>query len=452
MSKENVSVSKALPIAFQHVVAMVVSCITVPVILSTAANLPDESRLIMMQASLLCAALAIFIHALRIPNFGSCMPVMVASGFAFVPTLTNIATTGGGMSYVLGAQLVGSVVGILFGLIFKHIRFLFPRVVTAAVILTIGISLYSTAVRYMAGGITNSWFGSPKSWITALVTLSIVTLANAYGKGMIKLSSTLLGLVGGYLFSWAIGIVHMEPFYEAGYLAIPQPLYFGLNFSVGAIVPMIIIFIINDLQDIGQFEATAHGVYGRQATDTEIRGGLIANCATSIFGSFVGGVPNATCGQNVGIVITTGVKDRIVFLLAAGIVAVTAFVPKIAGLFLTIPYPVLGGATVTVFGSIAMTGIRMLANEGFTQRNTTIVGLSVAIAVGFAFNTNAFRLCPEWVQLIFGRSEVVIVALLAVILNLILPKDKPQGVVQVGQADPPEKKGALPLEKSEEKK
>lgn len=420
---QTIRIQSALPLAIQHVVAMVVSCITVPVILSTAANLPEQQRVILMQASLFCAALAILIHAIRLPYLGSGLPVMVASGFAFIPTLTSIATTNGGMSAVLGAQLVGALAGILFALIFRHIRFLFPRVVTASVVITIGISLYSTAVRYMAGGVTTPFFGTPKSWMTALVTLGVVILCMVFGNDVIKRSSTLIGLIGGLIFAACIGIVRLGPVREASFFALPQPLYFGLNFSLGAIIPMVIIFLINDIQDIGQFEATAHGAYGRPATNSEITGGLIANCSTSAIGAVIGGVPNATCGQNVGIVVTTGITARLVFLIASALVFVTAFVPKIAAFFLAIPYPVLGGATVMVFGSIAMTGMKMLSTAGFTARNLTIAGLSIALAVGLAQNPNAFQQCPEWVASIFGRSEVVIVAILSIFLNLILPQE-----------------------------
>lgn len=430
-SNQPLPMRSAIPLALQHVVAMVVSCITVPVILSTAANLPEEQRVILMQASLFCSAFAILIHALHLPYIGSNLPVMVASGFAFIPTLTSIVATGN-LSYVLGAQMIGSLAGIVFALFFRYIRFLFPRVVTASVVITIGISLYGTAVKYMAGG--TQFFGTVKSWITALVTLGIMILCNAFGKGIIKISSTLLSLIGGYLFALCIGIVHFEPVYQAAIFALPKPFYFGLNFSVGAVVPMVIIFVINAVQDIGQFEATAHGAFLRPATNREVTGGLIGNCATSFLGSIIGGVPNATCGQNVGIVITTGVTDRIVFFMASGLVFITAFVPKIAAFFLTIPYPVLGGATVTVFGSIAMTGMKMLATAGFTPRNLSVAGLSIAIAVGMAQNPNAFQKCPEWVSMIFGRSEVVIVALLAILLNLILPKEKePEQTVAVAE-------------------
>lgn len=424
-SEKQLGIGGAVPLALQHVVAMVVGCVTVPTILGTAGGLGSSDLVIMMQASLFCAAIAILIHAYGKFGIGSNLPVIIGSGFAFIPTLTSIVKTDG-MSGVLGAQLVGAVVGILVGYGFKKIRFLFPPIVTSSVVLTVGISLYGTAVKYMAGGEGSDLFGSPKAWIVALITLGSVLFFSQYCKGILKVSATLLGLVVGYIVATALGMVDFTRVTEAAIIALPKPFHFGMSFSVGAIVSMIIIFVINSIQDIGQFEATTAGAFNRKATDKELSGGIVGNNLSSLIGSILGGTPNATCGQNVGIVVTTNVTDRIVFTIAAIIIMITALVPKLAAVFLTIPLPVLGGATITVFGSIAMTGVRMLQGAGLTQRNLSIAGLSVALAVGLSRTSGAFAGCPEIIKIIFGGSEIVIVALIAILLNLILPKEKQQ--------------------------
>lgn len=425
MAKENkeLSAGEVVPLALQHVVAMVVGCVTVPTILGTAGGIGNDDLVIMMQASLFCAAIAILIHAFGRYGVGCNLPVIIGSGFAFIPTLTSIVKTEG-MSGVLGAQLVGALVGILVGLGFKKIRFLFPPIVTASVVLTVGISLYGTAVKYMAGGENSPIYGTPKAWIVALITLASVVFFSQFCKGFLKVSATLLGLVVGYVVAACLGMVDFARVADAGLISLPQPFHFGLSFTAGGIVSMMIIFIINSIQDIGQFEATTAGAFNRKATDKELSGGIIGNNITSAIGAILGGTPNATCGQNVGIVVTTNVTDRIVFAVAALIIMVTALIPKLAELFLTIPLPVLGGATITVFGSIAMTGVRMLVNAGLTPRNLSISGLSVALAVGLSRTTGAFASCPQIIQTIFGGSEIVIVAIVAILLNLILPKEK----------------------------
>lgn len=418
-----IHIGKAVPLALQHVVAMVVGCVTVPTILGTAGGIGSDDLVIMMQASLFCAAVAILIHTYGKGGIGSNLPVIIGSGFAFIPTLTSIVKTDG-MSGVLGAQLIGAIVGILVGLGFKKIRFLFPPIVTASVVLTVGISLYGTAVKYMAGGEGSTIFGSPKAWVVALITLGSVLFFSQYCKGILKVSATLLGLIVGYVVAVMLGMVDFTRVAHADLIALPKPFHFGISFSAGAIISMIIIFVINSIQDIGQFEATTAGAFNRKATDKELSGGIIGNNISSALGAILGGTPNATCGQNVGIVVTTNVTDKIVFTVAAVMIMVTALVPKLAELFLTIPLPVLGGATITVFGSIAMTGVRMLSNAGLTQRNLSIAGLAVALAVGLSRTPGAFDQCPEIIRTIFGGSEIVIVALIAIVLNLILPKEK----------------------------
>lgn len=427
MVKDNkkLGVGEVVPLALQHVVAMVVGCVTVPTILGTAGGIVGDDLVIMMQASLLCAAIAILIHAFGKYGIGCNLPVIIGSGFAFIPTLTSIVKAEG-MSGVLGAQLIGALAGILVGFGFKKIRFLFPPIVTASVVLTVGISLYGTAVGYMAGGIGKPDFGTPKSWIVALITLGSVLFFSQFCKGILKVSATLLGLLVGYIVAAAWGMVDFTRVAEAGMIALPKPFHFGVSFTVGGVVSMIIIFIINSIQDIGQFEATTAGAFNRKATDKELSGGIIGNNISSAIGAIIGGVPNATAGQNVGIVVTTGVTERIVFVAAAGIIMITGLIPKLAELFLTIPLPVLGGATITVFGSIAMTGVRMLSGAGLTPRNLSIAGLAVAFAVGLSRTAGAFAGCPEIIRMIFGGSEIVIVALVAVVLNLILPKEKQQ--------------------------
>ena len=416
---------KAVPLALQHVVAMVVGCITMPMVIAGAAGVSAGDQIIMVQASLLVAALAILLHAFGKKGLiSSGLPVMIGSGFAFLPTLQSVVKTDG-MAGMLGAQVAGAVLGIVVGLCFKKIRFLFPPIVTASVVVTIGISLYDTAVNYMAGGNKAAeTYGSPMNWALALITLITVILCGQFGKGMVKASATLIGMVVGYIAAACMGQIHFDSVGTAAWVQLPEPLHFGLTFNLSAVVSLGVVFMVNAVQDIGQFEATANGVYERPAENGEVTGGVIANNLCSLRGGLLGGSPVATAGQNVGIVVTTRVINRIVFGIAGGVVLISALVPKLSAILITIPQPVLGGATITVFGSIAMTGVRMLARDGLSNRSVFIAGLSVALAVGIPQTAGAFQACPAWVGQILGSSEVIIVAISAILLNLILPKEK----------------------------
>ncbi len=418
-------IGKAIPLALQHVVAMVVGCITMPMIVASAGGVSASDQIIMVQGSLLVAAFAILLQAFGVKGFiSSGLPIMVGSGFAFLPTLRSVVELHG-INGMIGAQIAGACMGMLVGLVFKKIRFLFPPIVTASVVLTIGISLYDTAVNYMAGGsASDPMYGSPRNWLLAFITLATVIICGQFGKGMVKASATLIGMVVGYLVALAMGMIHFDSVGTASWIQLPEPLHFAPTFHLSAIISLGVVFMVNAVQDIGQFEATANGVYEREATSAEITGGVIANNLCSLLGGVFGGVPVACAGQNVGIVVTTKVINRVVFGIAGGIVAVAALVPKLSAILITIPQPVLGGATITVFGSIAMTGVRMLARDGLSNRSVFIAGLSVALAVGIPQTAGAFAGCPQWVGQIFGSSEVIVVAISAIVLNLILPKEK----------------------------
>lgn len=184
-----------------------------------------------------------------------------------------------------------------------------------------------------------------------------------------------------------------------------------------------VLFAINSIQAIGDFSATTTGGMDRMPTDEELNGGIVAYGLTNIFCAFFGGLPTATYSQNVGIVGSTKVVSKKVFGIAASIILVAGLIPKFSSLLTTIPYCVLGGATVSVFASIAMTGIKLIASHPMDFRNTTVVGLAVALGMGVTQANAALASFPSWVTTIFGKSPVVLATITAIVLNLILPKN-----------------------------
>ncbi len=416
----------ALPMALQHVIAMVVGCITVPMIVSAAAGVDAQGQIIMIQATMLVAAIGILLQAFNPKGVGSGLPVMIGAGFAFMPSLISIASEFG-MAAMVGAQLCGGIIALLIGFVFDKIRFLFPPLVTASVVITIGISLYPTAISNMAGGVASApTYGSVENWAIAMITLITVIICGQFGKGTIRSCSTLIGIAVGYGASMVMGNISFDSIANASWLQFPEVMYFGMEFEPSAIIMLGIVFAVNTVQDIGQFEATSMAAYNRAAQSKEVSGGVVANSISSIIGSVLGGAPVAACGQNVGIVVATKAINRAVFAIAGGLILVSAFVPKISALLLTMPQPVLGGATLTVFASMAMTGVRMLSKEGLSNRSVFICGLSVAMAIGIV-QLNAGGVLqgfPYWFVNVFGKSQVVLVAIISVVLNLVLPKEQ----------------------------
>ena len=218
------------------------------------------------------------------------------------------------------------------------------------------------------------------------------------------------------------GMVSLSSVGQAKMFQLPQFMHFGIHFEISACVAIGLLFAINSVQAIGDYSATTIGAMDREPEDRELQNGITAYGVTNIIGALLGGLPTATYSQNVGIVTTTKVINRWVLGLAAVILGVAGIVPKFSALLTTIPQCVLGGATVSVFASIAMTGMKLVASEEMDYRNSSIVGLAAAIGVGVSQASAALASFPEWVTTIFGKSPVVLATLIAVILNIILPK------------------------------
>ena len=386
----------AVSMALQHLVAMIVGCVTPAIIIAHTVGLPQSQRVLLIQASLVMSAVTTLLELFPIGGrFGAGLPVIFGVSFAYLPSMQAIAS-GGGLSAVAGAMIVGGVVATLVGIFIKPIRRLFPPVITGTVVFTIGLSLYPTAIHYMAGGTGNTYtsvveergltealvYGSWQNWAIAAFTLAVVLLLTNHGKGICKLASILLGILAGYAVAFIAGMVDLSGVAGASWFSLPEVLPFGVTFEASGCIALGLLFAINSIQAIGDLTATTVGGMDREPTDRELQGGIVAYGVSNILTALLGGLPTATYSQNVGIVATNKVINRWVFAMTGGFLLLAGVVPKFAAVLTTIPQCVLGGATVAVFSTIAMTGMKLIAGEGITARNTTIVGLSEALGVG----------------------------------------------------------------------
>ena len=422
------SVGETLPLALQHVVAMIVGCVTPAIIVAGVAGLSEQDSVILIQAALTMSAITTLIQVFPLLRtgkiaIGSGLPVIMGISFAYVPTMQAIAGRFD-IATILGAQIVGGIVAVFVGIFIKQIRKFFPPLITGTVVFAIGLSLYPTAINYMAGGASNESYGSWENWLVAIITLCIVTALNHYGKGIWKLASILIGIIAGYIISLFFGMVDFSAVVNASWFALPKPMHFGIKFEPSSCVAIGVLFAINSIQAIGDFSATTTGGLDRMPTDEELTGGIVGYGISNIFCAFFGGLPTATYSQNVGIVSTTKVVSRVVMGLAAVILLAAGLIPKFSSLLTTIPYCVLGGATISVFASITMTGIKLITTEPMDFRNTTVVGLAVAVGMGVTQANASLAQFPEWVTTIFGKSPVVLATIVAIVLNLTLPKAK----------------------------
>lgn len=422
--------SEALPLAMQHVVAMIVGCVTPAIIVSGAVpgGLSGEDQVILIQSALVIAALSTLLQLFPIGGkakfaIGSGLPIIMGVSFAYVPSMQAIAESYG-IAAIMGAEIVGGIVAVVMGLLVKKIRVFFPPLITGTVVFTIGLSLYPTAINYMAGGTSSPNYGSWQNWAIAFFTLIVVTALNHFGKGIWKLASILIGIIVGYLVSIPFGMVDFSSIGEAGVCQLPSLMHFGVQFEPSSCVALGILFAINSIQAIGDYSATTIGAMDRTPKDDELQRGIVGYGLSNVVGALLGGLPTATYSQNVGIVTTTKVINRWVLGLAAAILGIAGLVPKFSAILTTIPQCVLGGATVSVFASIAMTGMKLVASAEMDYRNSSIVGLAAALGMGVSQATAALASFPTWVTTIFGKSPVVLATIIAVMLNVILPKTR----------------------------
>ena len=415
----------AFPQAMQHVLAMLIGNITPPMLIAGTCGLSAEEKIMLTQAAMIIGGITTLLQLFPVFGFGMKMPNVMGVAFAYMPILTIIGQQYG-IAAIFGSQLVAGFVSIFVGMFIGKIRKFFPPIVSGTVVMSIGLSLYKTAISYIGGGSAaqaDGTFGSGKFWFLAILTLIVTLACNFFGKGLLKASGMLIGIVVGYVAALLMGgVVSFADFEAASWFALPRPFYFGLEFHLDAIVMMILMYMVQAVQTIGDVSSTAMGGFGRQATDQELGGAIKGQAICGMIGSVIGGLPTDPYSQNVGLICTTKVVARRVFSMVGVIMLLAGIFPKFSGLMATIPQPVLGGATVTVFAAITMSGIQLLNEQPLNYRNRMIVGIALAIGLGIDASPEILQFVPQLLRNIFG-SSLVVSFLIVFVLNLIIPKD-----------------------------
>ncbi len=426
------SFGRSFPIALQHLLAMIVgntlpSLVLTNALKGTPFEIPSDQAVYIIQAGMFVAAIATLLQLYPVMKIGARLPVIMGVSFAYIPILLEIGKNYG-YGAVFGAQIVGGIVAFIVGLLIGKIRKYFPPIVSGTVVLTIGLSLYPVAINYMAGGNGNPMYGSIWNWGVAILTLLVVLGCNMYGKGLVKLAAILVGIVVGYAVSLVInataapGFVNFTNVMNAGWFTLPKIMPFKLEFPGAAMITMAIMYVVNSVQAVGDISSTTIGGLDREPTDQEISGSIKSNGIMSILGALVGALPTATYSQNVGIVSMTKVVARSVLRITAIMILIAGFVPKFGGLMMSIPQCVIGGATISVFAQITMNGIRLITSEELSVRNTTIVGLGVALGMGVIMAPAATEALDPTIKMIFTSSPVILATLVVFVLNIVLPK------------------------------
>lgn len=417
------SLGEAFPQAMQHVLAMLVGNITPPMLIAGTCGLSAADQTMLMQSAMIIGGLTTLIQLFPVFGFGMGLPTVMGVAFAYMPILTTIGMQYG-ISAIFGAQLVAAFASIFIGMFIGKIRKFFPPIVCGTVVLAIGLSLYNTAINYFGGGSAAQaagTFGSPQFWILALVTLAVTLVCSLFGKGYIKVSGMIIGVGVGYVVALIMGGIIDFAVADAAIVSAPIPLHFGLEFHPDAIIMMILMYIVQAVQTIGDVSSTTMGGFGRDAKDTELGGAIKGQGICGMIGALIGGLPTDPFSQNVGLICTTKVVAKRVFVIVSGIMLLAGFCPKLMSLIATVPQPVLGGATITVFAAITLSGIQLISEQPLNYRNRMIVGISLALGVGIAGAPTILQFMPQLAQNIFG-SSLVVAFIVCFVLNLIVPE------------------------------
>lgn len=416
---------KAIPFGLQHILAMFVANLTPITLIAGSAQpaLGQGELALLLQNAMFVAGIATLIQLYPIWKVGSGLPIVMGVSFTFVTVLSTVAANYG-YPAVVGSVLVGGIFEGTLGLLAKYWRKLISPIAAACVVTAIGYSLFSVGARSFGGGYTED-FGSVENLALGTITLMVCLLWNCLTKGYIKQLSVLAGLVVGYIAAVFMGKVDLSAIMADGLIALPRFMPFGVEFHSGAIFSVCIIFMVSAAETIGDTTAMVSGGLNREITAREISGSLACDGFASSLSSLMGCPPVTSFSQNVGLVNMTKVVNRFTIMTGAAAMILAGLLPPVANFFASMPESVLGGCTIMMFGTILVSGVQMLAKAEFTQRNITIASLSLAIGIGFSTSSEIglWQQFPEIVQSVFSTNVVAIVFVIAVFLNLVLPKD-----------------------------
>lgn len=444
------SLKQALPLGMQHVLAMFVGNLTPLLIITGACGLAGgefaDLRVTLLQNAMLVAGIVTLVQLYSIGPIGGKVPIIMGTSSGFIGVFSSVAASMGGgvLAYgaIMGASLIGGLFETVLGFFLKPLRKLLPSVVTGTVVLSIGLSLISVGVNSFGGGNTAQDFGSVENLLLAIFVLVVILICKHSGSTFLNSSSILVGIICGYIAAFLMGLIlpttalnaegvaytkawvlNWNKVAEAKWFALPELMPVKPVFDMRAIAPVMIMFIVTAVETVGDISGVIMGGMDREATDTELSGGVICDGIGSSFAALFGVLPNTSFSQNVGLVSMTKVVNR--FALATGgiFLILCGLVPKLGALVSIMPQSVLGGAAVMMFSSIVVSGIQLITKEKMTPRTLTIV--SVALGVGYGMGANASILAhtPQFFQLICGESGIVPAAFVAIVLNVLLPKD-----------------------------
>ncbi|MBQ7916631.1 MAG: purine permease [Firmicutes bacterium] len=418
-----VPLGKSVPFGLQHVLAMFVANIAPIMIVTSTCGLSPQETASLIQTAMIIAGIGTLVQLFAVWKIGAKLPIVMGISFTFVSIFCYVGAQWG-YEAIIGAVIVGGIVEGLLGFFAKYWRKIISPIVAACVVTAIGFSLLSVGANSFAGGSGAADFGSAQNWILGTITLVSCIVFNIFAKGNLKQLAVLFGLVVGYIIALCMNKVDLSALQDVSIIALPKILPYKPVFNLSAIISVIMIFLVSATETIGDTSAMTSTVLGREATDEEISGSLACDGFVSSFSALFGCMPITSFSQNVGLLAMTKVINRFTIATGAGIMIIAGVFPAVGAVLATLPEAVLGGCTIMMFGNIVISGLQMIGACGYTQRNITIAALSLSVGLGFTQVPDMFAIFPDIIRTIFAENCVAVVFLAAIILNLVIPKDK----------------------------
>lgn len=429
--------------AIQHILASLVGIVTPTLVIGGALGLGQYIPYL-ISMSLFVSGVATWIQSQRVGPFGSGLLSLQGTSFAFLGAIltAGMAAKGSGatpeeiLALIFGLCLAGSLVEVVLSQFVDHLKRIITPTVTGIVITIIGLSLIKVGFTDMAGGFGAQNFGAPENLALALIVIAVI-IAFSFSRGsMVRLSAVLIGLAVGFVIAAVTGQVDFSRYGSQPLLAIPEPFKFGLAFDWALFLPIAFLYLITAIETTG--DLTANSVISGQPVKgpiymQRIKGGILADGFNSALASIFNTFPNTTFSQNNGVIQLTGVASRHVGKYISVLLVLLGLFPMFGAIFTLIPKPVLGGATLVLFGSIAVAGIRILSTQKIDRKAIYVMAVSFGFGLGVSLVPDALKGLPPVIQQVLG-SPITISGLVAILLTLVLPDERTSAAEEQGDA------------------
>lgn len=417
---------EALFAALQHLLAIFVAIITPPLIIAGALKLDLETTGFLVSMALFASGISTFVQCRRIGPVGARLLCIQGTSFSFIGPIIS-AGMAGGLPLIFGACMAAAPVEMVVSRTFKYMRFIITPLVSGIVVLLIGLSLIKVGVVSCGGGfgaMENGTFGSVRNLGVAAAVLLSVLFFNRCKNRYLRMSSIVLGLCLGYALAYFLGMVNLDAVSSQSLTSfnIPVPFKYGLDLSWSAFIAIGLVYLITAIEATGDITANSM-ISGKSISGggylRRVSGGILADgvnsCVAGVFNSF----PNSIFAQNNGIIQLTGVASRYVGYYIAGMLVLLGLFPVVGMVFSLMPDPVLGGATLLMFGTVAAAGIRIIASQEINRKATLVLAVSLSLGLGVELMPDILNTAPQAIKGIFS-SGITTGGLTAIMANVLI--------------------------------